>query len=142
MEVQAYVDETDIGRVFVGQKATFSVDTYPELDFPATVTAINPKAEIQNGVVNYVVRMAFQPQDGSLLRPEMTAHVRLSVEKREDVLTIPRRAVRRDDGRQLVRVLRDGTWIDQPIQVGWRADRVVEIVDGLAEGEPVRLNEE
>jgi multidrug efflux pump subunit AcrA (membrane-fusion protein) len=72
----------------------------------------------------------------------MTAHVRLSVEKREDVLTIPRRAVRRDDGRQLVSVLRDGAWIDQPIQVGWRADRVVEIVDGLAEGEPVRLNEE
>jgi RND family efflux transporter MFP subunit len=142
MEVQAYVDETDIGRVFVGQTATFSVDTYPEIDFSATVTAINPKAEIQNGVVNYVVRMAFQPQDGFLLRPEMTAHVRLSVEKREDVLAIPRRAVRRDNGRQLVSVLRDGAWIDQSIQVGWRADRVVEIVDGLAEGEPVRLNEE
>jgi RND family efflux transporter MFP subunit len=142
MEVQAYVDETDIGRVFVGQTATFSVDTYPESDFSATVTAINPKAEIQNGVINYVVRMAFQPQDAFLLRPEMTAHVRLSVEKREDVLTIPRRAVRRDDGRQLVSVLRDGAWIDQAIQVGWRADRVVEIVDGLAEGEPVRLNKE
>jgi len=68
--------------------------------------------------------------------------VRLSVEKREDVLTIPRRAVRRDDGSQLVSVLRDGAWIDQSIQVGWRADRVVEIVDGLAEGEPVRLNKE
>ncbi|MFA9455131.1 MAG: hypothetical protein ACERK6_14600, partial [Candidatus Aminicenantaceae bacterium] len=64
------------------------------------------------------------------------------VEKREDVLTIPRRAVRRDDGLQLVSVLRDGAWIDQTIQAGWRADRVVEIVDGLAEGEPVRLNEE
>jgi macrolide-specific efflux system membrane fusion protein len=142
MEVQAYVDETDIGRVFVGQEATFSVDTYPEIDFSATVTAINPKAEIQNGVVNYVVRMAFESQDDFLLRPEMTTHVRLSVEKREDVLTIPRRAVRRDDGRQLASVLRDGAWVDQPIQVGWRTDRVVEILDGLAEGEPIRLNQE
>lgn len=142
MEVQAYVDETDIGRVFIGQQATFSVDTYPEIDFSASVTAINPKAELQNGVVNYIVRMSFRPQEGYLLRPEMTARVQLSVEKREDVLTIPRRAVRRDDGRQLANVLRNGVWVDQPIQVGWRADRVVEILDGLAEGEPVRLNEE
>jgi hypothetical protein len=72
----------------------------------------------------------------------MTAHVRLCVERRADVLTIPRRAVRRDNGRQLASVLRDGLWVDQPIEVGWRADRVVEILDGLSEGEIVRLNQE
>jgi macrolide-specific efflux system membrane fusion protein len=142
MEVQAYVDETDIGRIFIGQEATFSVDTYPETDFTARVTAINPKAELQNGVVNYIVRMSFEPQEDRLLRPEMTAHVQLNVERRLDVLTIPRRAVRRDNGVQVANVLRDGVWTDQQIQLGWRADRVVEVLSGLSEGESVRLNEE
>ena len=48
LEVWAYVDETDIGRVEVAQQATFTVDTYPSTDFSGVVTAIRPAAEIQN----------------------------------------------------------------------------------------------
>jgi RND family efflux transporter MFP subunit len=140
LEVQAYVDEIDIGRVFVGQQATFSVDTWPEAEFTARVTAVNPKAELQNGVVNYIVLLEFDRQEAYVLRPEMTAHVRLRIEQRPDALTLPRNAVKRADGRQLVTVLRDGAWIDQPIEAGWRTDHRVEILDGLAEGESVQLN--
>jgi macrolide-specific efflux system membrane fusion protein len=142
LEVQAYVDETDIGRIFVGQAATFSVDTYPDVEFTAQVTAINPKAEIQNGVVNYIVRMEFDARGSYVLRPEMTAHVELSVEQRADVLTVPRSAIQRDPGRQFVKVNRDGVWVDQEIEAGWRTDRKVEIRKGLAEGETVQINQE
>jgi RND family efflux transporter MFP subunit len=142
LEVQAYVDETDIGRIFIGQPARFSVDTYPDAEFEARVTAINPKAELESGVVNYVVLLSFQGRDDHVLRPEMTAHVRLQMEQRADVLTLPRRAIRRDDGRTFVRVLRDGAWADQPVQAGWRTDNQVEIVAGLAEGEAVQINQE
>ncbi|MEE9562840.1 MAG: efflux RND transporter periplasmic adaptor subunit [Thermoanaerobaculia bacterium] len=142
LEVQAYVDETDIGQIFVGQQATFSVDTYPEADFAARVTAVNPKAELQNGVVNYVVRLAFELPDALVLRPEMTAHVRLVVEERSDVLTVPRRAIRRDQGQQFVLVSRNGAWVDQRIEPGWRTDSRVEVRQGLSENETVRLNEE
>ncbi len=142
LEVQAYVDETDIGKIFVGQPATFSVDTYPDADFAAQVTAINPKAELQNGVVNYVVRLEFEPPDALVLRPEMTAHVRLVVEERNDVLTVPRKAIRRDQGQQFVLVSRNGVWVDQIIEPGWRTDSRVEVREGLSENETVRLNEE
>jgi RND family efflux transporter MFP subunit len=142
LEVQAYVDETDIGRVFVGQQGTFSVDTYPVADFAARVTAVNPKAEIQNGVVNYIVRLEFNSQDLYVLRPEMTAHLQLQVEQRAAVLTVPRRAIRRGQGRQFVRVVREGTLIEQEIEAGWRTERSVEILQGLAEGETVHLNQE
>ena len=142
LEVQAYVDETDIGQIFVGQQATFSVDTYPQADFAARVTAVNPKAELQNGVVNYVVRLAFERPDSLVLRPEMTAHVRLVVDERSDVLTVPRRAIRRDQGQQFVLVSRNGAWVDQRIEPGWRTDSRVEVRGGLAENETVRLNEE
>ncbi|NIV46148.1 MAG: HlyD family efflux transporter periplasmic adaptor subunit, partial [Gammaproteobacteria bacterium] len=142
LEVQAYVDETDIGRIFLGQPASFTVDTYPDAEFTARVTAINPKAELQNGVVNYIVLLSFDPQPDHTLRPEMTAHVRLQVEQRPDVLTLPRKAIRRDQGRSFVTVLRDDRWVDQQIQPGWRTDRRIEIQQGLAEGETVQLNAE
>ena len=142
LEVQAYVDETDIGRILVEHEATFSVDTYPDAEFTAKVTAINPKAELQNGVVDYIVLLQFDRQDAYVLRPEMTAHVRLQVERRADVLTLPRTAIQRESGRQFVRVSRGGTWVDQEIESGWRTDRKVEIRNGLTEGETVRLNQE
>ncbi len=140
LEVQAYVDETDIGRVFVGQNARFEVDTYSDTDFEAAVTAINPKAELQNSVVNYVVVLDFDGQEGRILRPEMTAHVRLQLEQRENVLTAPRTALRRQNGQPMLVVERDGDWIEQPVRVGWRTDQRVEIVDGVREGDLIQLN--
>ena len=142
LEVLAYVDETDIGRVVPGQKATFTVDTYSDAEFDAVVTSIDPKAELQNGVVNYIVRLAYERREGYLIRPEMTAHVELEVESRKDVLTVPRKAVRRDFGRELVTVERDDRWMEQEIETGWRSERVVEITAGLTEGERVQLNQE
>lgn len=140
LEVQAYVDETDIGRVFTGLRGTFTVDTYPGEEFTARVKAVDPKAAIQNGVVNYIVRLAFDGREGFVLRPEMTAHVRLQVEQRADVLTVPRRAIRRESGREMVRVRRGPLWEDQAVATGWRTDGDVEIRDGLKEGETVELN--
>lgn len=140
LEVQAYVDETDIGRIFIGQSAQFEVDTYAGIDFNANVLSINPKAEIQNGVVNYVVVLKFDGREGYILRPEMTAHVRLQMEQRENVLTVPRSALRRQNGRQIVVVERNGDWLDQPVKTGWRTDQKVEIVDGVSEGDIIKLN--
>jgi RND family efflux transporter MFP subunit len=142
LEVQAYVDETDIGQVSVGQPATFTVDTYSDEDFTARVTAINPKARLQNGVVNYIVLLEFDGQDDFVLRPEMTAHAELLLEQRSAVLTLPRNTIRRSEGRQFVSVQRDDLWLDQQIESGWRTDNRVEIREGLAEGEIVRLNQE
>lgn len=55
LEVDAYVDEVDIGRVKVGQTATFTVDAYPDKVFEGKVEAIYPQAVIQDNVVNYPV---------------------------------------------------------------------------------------
>ena len=140
LEVQAFVDETDIGRIYVGQPARFEVDTYSDASFEATVTAINPKAAMQGSVVNYVVVLSFTGQDGRVLRPEMTAHVRLRLDERQGVLTAPRNALRQENGRQFVLVERKGDWIQQPVRIGWRTDQKIEIVDGVTEGDVLQLN--
>lgn len=79
LEVWAYVDETDIGRIELGQHATFTVDTYGDASFAGTVTAIYPKAEIRDNVVNYIAVVRFEPQPGRTLRPDMTAFVRIAL---------------------------------------------------------------
>ena len=73
----AYVDETDIGRIRIGQPATFTVDTYGATKFAGEVTAIYPQAEIRDNVVNYVTVIRFEPPPDKVLRPEMTATVRI-----------------------------------------------------------------
>lgn len=142
LEVLAYVDETDIGRVQVGQEASFSVDTFPGIEFPASVTAIQPRAELQGSVVNYVVRLAFESPAAYTLRPEMTAHVQVRLEQREGVLTTSRAAIKRSAGRQYVLVERSGNWIEQEVTTGWRTERNVEILSGLREGDMLELNEQ
>jgi RND family efflux transporter MFP subunit len=77
LEVWAYVDETDIGRIHPGQKASFTVDTYPGQPFEGRVTAIYPQAEIRDNVVNYVAVVRFEVPRDRILRPEMTVMARI-----------------------------------------------------------------
>ena len=78
LEVWAYVDETDIGRIRVGQPARFTVDTYGDEEFAGRVAAIYPRPEIRDNVVDYVVVVRFEPPRDRTLRPEMTTTVRIA----------------------------------------------------------------
>jgi HlyD family secretion protein len=138
LEVWAYVDETDIGRIRKGQAARFTVDSWPDHEFAGRLTAIYPQAEIRDNVVNYVAVVTFEADPERTLRPEMTATVRVVLDAREDVLALPRAALRRDAS---------GTWArlasgeKRAVSVGRRDDTNVEIVAGLREGDLVRVGE-
>ena len=138
LEVWAYVDETDIGRVATGQTARFTVDTYPGHEFEGRVTAVYPQAEIRDNVVNYVTVVTFDPPEDHTLRPEMTTTVKIAIDTRENVLALPRRALRRERGRTFVLTAAGD---ERPVAVGSRDETHVEIVGGLSEGVAVRLGE-
>jgi len=137
LEVWAYVDETDIGRVEVGQDAVFTVDTYTDTDFEGEVTAIRPMAEIQDAVVNYVTVIEIDDGHGKILRPEMTTTVNVMLERREDVIAIPNSAVRRDRDGTYAFIMRGGDRMRQDIRVGYRGREYSEVVEGLNEGDRV-----
>jgi RND family efflux transporter MFP subunit len=80
LEVWAYVDETDIGRIKTGQPARFTVDTYPDHPFEGRVTAIYPQAEIRDNVVNYIAVLRFDPPREHTLRPEMTVAASIRID--------------------------------------------------------------
>jgi len=137
LEVRAFVDETDIGRIRVGQKATFTVDTYMGTDFEGTVTAIYPKAEIQDNVVNYVATIAIGDLAGRELRPEMTTTVTIYLDRREDVPAVPTGALRREPDGMTVTLVEDGRTSTRRVETGLSGGGYTEILEGLREGDRV-----
>ena len=138
LEVWAYVDETDIGRIKENQNATFTVDTYSDTDFEGIVTAIYPKAVIQDNVVNYVSTLKITDFKEKILRPEMTVTVTIYLEKKENVLTVPNNAIKREQGKTVVTVLdNDGKMNQRTVKTGYSSNGYVEILEGVREGEKV-----
>jgi RND family efflux transporter MFP subunit len=139
LEIWAYVDETDIGRVEVGQPAVFTVDTYLDTEFTGTVTAIQPKAEIIDNVVNYITLIEIGATRGSTLRPEMTTTVNILLEEREGVLTLPNGAVRRDSEGVYALVKDPAGPQRRAIRTGYRGTDFTEVLEGLQEGDVVLI---
>ncbi|MCK5653295.1 MAG: efflux RND transporter periplasmic adaptor subunit [Gemmatimonadetes bacterium] len=135
LEIWAYVDETDIGRVEVGQEARFTVDTYQDTEFRGMVTAIQPQAEIVDNVVNYVTLIEIGSTEGKTLRPEMTTTVNILLDGREDVLTLPNGAVRRDSEGVFAFVPGPDGPVRRAIRTGYRGSDYTEVLEGLVEGD-------
>jgi HlyD family secretion protein len=93
MQVEASVDEADIGQIKDDQSVTFTVDAYPEQTFTGTVTQVRLDPIITQNVVTYTVIIAVANPDLKL-RPGMTATVSILVDRRENVLRVPTLATR------------------------------------------------
>jgi HlyD family secretion protein len=93
MQVEAAIDESDVGRLAVGQKATFTVDAFPGQTFQGAVQQVRKAALNVANVVTYVAVIRFSNADGRLM-PGMTANVRIVTEERKQVLKVPNAALR------------------------------------------------
>jgi HlyD family secretion protein len=93
MELQVDVDEADVGQIAVGQKATFTVDAYPDKTFPAEIKQIRFASETTNNVVTYKAILSVD-NAALLLRPGMTATADVTVEAVKSTLMVPNAALR------------------------------------------------
>lgn len=141
LELWAYIDETDIGRITKEQPVTFTVDTYPGEEFTGRVEAIYPKAEIQNNVVNYVTVINIEKKDGKVIRPEMTASVRIINGKKEKILTVPKNLIKKEDGKTFVYVLNNKKPEKRFIVTGISDKKFYEVVSGISESEKIVAGE-
>ncbi len=138
IQVDAFVDETDIGRVKVGQRAIFTVDAYPNKEFKGLVSAIYPKAIIQDNVVNYDVVINIRSPFKNLLRPDMTTSVTIYQKERKGVLMIPRQAITRQGGHKFVLLkATNGPPQKRRVVTGIGKGRYIEIISGLHAGDKV-----
>ena len=93
MQVEASIDESEIGRVAIGQDATFTVDSFPGRTFRGKITQVRKAALVVQNVVTYVAIISAANPDLTLL-PGMTTNVRITVANRDQVLRVPNAALR------------------------------------------------
>jgi HlyD family secretion protein len=93
VQVRTLVDETDIGKVQSGLRATITVDAYPNRPFEGSVLKIEPQSVTQQNVTMFPVLIRISNEQG-LLRPGMNAEVEIHIGQRQNVLAIPNAALR------------------------------------------------
>jgi HlyD family secretion protein len=93
MEVHARIDEADIGRIKLGQPASFTVDSYQGRSFSASVSQIRKAPHVLQNVVTYTVVLSAENPE-SILLPGMTAVVQITTEQVANVVKIPNAALR------------------------------------------------
>lgn len=93
MQVQANIDEGDIGKIGVDQEVKFTVDAYPDMTFGGTVRQVRLQPVVTQNVVNYTVIIDVPNPDLKLL-PGMTANITVLIREEKDVLKVPATALR------------------------------------------------
>jgi RND family efflux transporter MFP subunit len=133
------MSEIDINRIKDGQTAQITMDALPDASLQGTVTLIAPAGVLSQGVVNYPVTVDLTPPfDG--VKTGMTSNVSIVVDERDNVLTVPNRAIRTQGRQKVATVLFEGQQMQVPVQTGLASDTATEITSGLKEGDVVVLN--
>jgi len=134
------VSEVDINRVQVGQDAIMTFDAILGKEYHGKVVEVAPVGNVVEGVVNFTVTVELTDADDAI-KSGMTAAVNIVVSKLENVLLIPNRAVRLQDSKRVVYVMKDGKMTPVPVTLGASSDTDSELVSGdLKEGDLIVLN--
>lgn len=152
LEVVLTVDEADIGALEPGQQATVTLETWPDESFESEIINIAPTASTtaESALVTYAVHLSLD-QATRPVRAGMTANANLVTMQREDVLLLPSQAIiaDRQAGRYYVDLVLDegdatpgaGVNVERvEVVIGLRDDQNTQILEGLQEGDHVRVN--
>jgi HlyD family secretion protein len=139
LEVKALVDETDISQVEIGQEAEITFDALSGKKFSGRVLSVPLQGTLSQNIVTYEVPVSLEGTEGVTLKAGMTANLKITVGKKENVLLVPAMAVQYQEGLPTVLVQ------DHPnaspaatnVEVGLSDGTYTEIVRGLNEGDLV-----
>ncbi|MDY0152232.1 MAG: efflux RND transporter periplasmic adaptor subunit [Candidatus Cloacimonas sp.] len=158
MTVTSNINEVDIAKFKLSQNAEITIDALPYAEFTGKIVKIAPMAITENNAKVFPVEISINA-DGKTVKPGMTANVSIIGESRKNVLTIPIRAVFSNDKNQdIVYVLpakaapsptktskkapaTTTTGVATPVKLGANDLQMVEVIEGLKEGDKILLNE-
>jgi HlyD family secretion protein len=136
MWLQAQVNENDMAQVKVGQKASVTVSSYPDLQFAGKVTQIDQHAQVVNNVSVFSATIEVPNRDGRILWG-MNADAEISVIALKNVLTLPSSAIKSNNGSPQVTIMDGGQLVAWDVQSGATDGSKTQIVAGLDEGQEV-----
>jgi macrolide-specific efflux system membrane fusion protein len=142
------LNQIDVAKVRLGQRVTLTLDALPGKSFKAKVTKIAPASTLPKGkdVEVFPIEATLEPAGTEVIKPGMTADVKIHVETKPGVLKLPIEAVLKEKGKSYVNRVTDdprgGGRTKQSralVKVGARNDRDIEITDGIAAGDRVLI---
>lgn len=136
-QISVQLDEKNLAKLALGQKAFGSADAYANQRFDAVVSYINPGVDATRGSVEIKLLVTNPP---AYLRQDMTVSVDIETASRSSALTIPTGAIHDASSKTpWVLVVRNKHTIRQPVKLGLLGDNSVEVLRGLKAGEAVIL---
>lgn len=147
------LNEVDVAKVRVGQKATLAFDAVPDLQLSGQAAEISSVGAVSQGVVSYAVKITFDTQD-ERIKPGMSVSANIITETKLDVLLVPNSAVKTQGEMSFVEMPADrdaapptsanpaGVVLAQPprrqaVGIGLANDEFTEIISGLKEGDMI-----
>ncbi|MFY9979882.1 MAG: efflux RND transporter periplasmic adaptor subunit [Candidatus Sulfotelmatobacter sp.] len=140
--VKGKVDESDIGKVYLGQPARIKVESFKDKTFYGKVTKISPMGVEKDNVTTFEVRVSIQNPGGEL-KAEMTANAEIILDEHHNVLQIPEGAIMYDKDKKASVDIPDPRAKDGmkkvAVNIGISNGAKTEVLSGLKEGEEVVL---
>lgn len=127
--VEAQVSEVDINRVQLGQPVVLAFDSVLAKEYQGVVVQVPAVAESLQGVVTFTVKIELTDAD-DLVKPGMTASVTFVVRELQDVLFVPRQAVRNLESQRMVYIWRNSDAVPVPVTLGSSTESYTEILEG------------
>lgn len=143
LEMVTKIDELDINRVKAKQKADILVDAFPDETFGGTVREVANMGEKAAGEIYSTFRVVIDIPDDQKFKPGMMAEAEILTQEKRNVLLVPVEAVRKNGDKYYVQVSSGSDAMkttEKEVKIGVNNERMMEITNGLAEGEKVLLS--
>jgi HlyD family secretion protein len=142
MVVNSYINEVDIAKVYIGQKARINVDAFPYERFSGEISKIGAMATDRSNVKVFTIEIKISERN-TPLKPGMTANVTILGEMKKDILIVPVMAIFSDEqGQDMVYKVENDTIVAKAlVKTGINDLQNVEIIEGISDGERVSVAE-
>jgi HlyD family secretion protein len=134
LKVSANVLEKDIALITSGMKAKIFTEAYPERPFEGTIVRINKALDLATRTLQAEINV---PNPGRLLKPGMFARIEVLLKEKPDALAVPREAVIEEGVKRFVFVVEGNQAIRKPVVTGIEQERLIEIVEGVKDGDKI-----
>ncbi len=139
------IDETEVGRLHEGMPVKLTIGALQNLSFPATLEYISPKGVEENGANQFEIRAALQAPDSITIRSGYSANAEIVLERAQQVLTIPEKAVEFSGDTTYIYVLTDSVpqqqFRRQAVQIGMSDGIRIAVNNGIHTNEKIRGSE-
>lgn len=136
-EIEANVSENEIAKINLGDPVVMTLDALgPDEKFAGKIIAIDPAETIVSGVIYYRVTSVFDAEDARI-KSGMTVNMDIQTAEKNGVLTLPYYLIKSRGNEKFVQVLNNGQVVERTVKTGLEGETMIEIVEGLNEGDKV-----